>query len=40
VHTILSKPLHAAELAGALAAVLASSGKRERAPEKAPDALV
>jgi len=40
VHTILSKPLHAAELAAALSAVLANSGKRGRAPEKAPDAVV
>ncbi len=39
VQTILSKPLHAAELAAALAAVLGNPEGRERAPAKAPDAV-
>jgi signal transduction histidine kinase/ActR/RegA family two-component response regulator len=40
VQTILSKPLHAAELAAALAAVLGTAPGRERVQAKAPDVVV
>jgi len=39
VQTILSKPLHAAELAAALAAILEHSRKHEGARAKSPDAV-
>ena len=39
VQTILNKPLHATELAAALATVLAASRKRAGAPQTSPDAM-